>query len=301
MDDLPFQLLLLRKEYDMNSFLIDTKKAFCNKLFLLSCAVSIALSVVCAVFSVKGYGEFREFLTVTEYNPLNPLNSLYTLWFGSGVRTKLVNAVLFALPLLAAMPYSWSVIHERKSNIAADGGISDLIRRILGVFLSSGAVIAAFLLVNLLANALFIPAIAPDSAYDIYYGVFFSDLFGDLFYSAPWLYMLIFIFACSAFGGLIGCCGCAFGIITKSRIAAVITPAIILAAVELLSNKLTDNDKVFSPISLFASADELFSNFSVAAVEAAFMLAFSLIIVFMCNVNNVHAPARKGALETVGD
>lgn len=292
----------------MCNLLNDTKKSVKNKWFYAACIAGIILSVVSAVHSVKEYSGFREELQVTEYNPLNPLNSLFTFWLGSGVRTQFISIMLMAMPLLAALPYSWSLCHEKKNGIAeerigAQGELRYYTGKYIAVFLSSGAVIAVMQLLNLLINALFIPAITPDSAYDIYFGVFFNSFLGDMFYTMPVLYELIFVLFSFVLGGLIGCFGCAAGSVLRSRIAAVLTPAVLFAAVELLKNKIVDENKEISPVTFMGSANLMFENISIVLIEMVFLFLFSFIIIVLGNLKRERPSAEigTGTLEVIGE
>lgn len=292
----------------MCNLLNDTKRSVKNKWFIVACAMGVILSVISAASSVKGYSEFSGDLQITEYNPLNPLNSLFTFWLGSGVRTKLIDVVLMFVPLLAALPYSWSLCHEKKKGIAEErindqGELRYYTGKYIAVFVSSGAVIAIIQLLNLLINSLFIPAITPDPAYDIYFGVFSSHFLGDMFYTMPVLYELIFVMFSFILGGLIGCFGCAAGAVLRSRVAAVIIPGALFIAVELLKNKIVDETKEISPITFIGSASVLFDNISIALIEMAFLFIFSFIIIVLGNLKK-EKPAvgiSTGSLEMIGE
>ena len=228
---------------------IELRKAFGNKLFLLTLAVGIVIASISAYQNIQLYLDAvahnayrKEVLPDILFNPMYPAFSPYTYWIGGDYQYPMTSLFYLLLPLMASLAFGWSFFMEKKS-----GYIKNIVTRTkkthyflakyIAVFLSGGAVIAIPLVINFLTVACFIPAYQPDIYYNIYYSMHYHFL-SELFYSSPLLYVIYVMALDFVFSGLIATASMALTFFVRNRFAVVLLPFLLLLGIQYIQDTL---------------------------------------------------------------
>lgn len=197
-----------------------------NIFFLLPLILLICISIMHGYFTITEYNDFISSLSIADKSEGNlcfPIYTSFNLWIGNS--NSIFSIILFYIaPFFAALPYSWSYCRDKKKYVS----------KLVGVFVSSGMMIAVPLILNFLGVSCFIPSIEPDSVYSFYYGIFSNNFIGVMFYKAPYLYILFYIIINFIIYGLLGCVGMSFSTVFESRYMAVFFPIMIIVIIEVL-------------------------------------------------------------------
>lgn len=194
--------------------LMEIKKAYKNKLFLLSMLTASLIALYAAVFSIISYHKYvnadsaSAALTGYALNPELPGITLFTNWIGADHISPAASLFYLLLPLIASLGYGWSYCSEVKSGyiknvVTRTSKKNYFLSKYIAVFLSGGTVVAVPILLNTAVVSLFVPAIKPDVFYDVYYAEHPWSTLTPLFYAHPVIYMLLKIIATFIFAGLI--------------------------------------------------------------------------------------------------
>ena len=228
---------------------IELRKAFGNKLFLLTLAVGIVIASISAYQNIQLYLDAvahnayrKEVLPDILFNPMYPAFSPYTYWIGGEYQYPMTSLFYLLLPLMASLAFGWSFFMEKKS-----GYIKNIVTRTkkthyflakyIAVFLSGGAVIAIPLVINFLTVACFIPAYQPDIYYSIYYSMGYHFL-SELFYSSPLVYVIYVMALDFVFSGLIATASMALTFFVRNRFAVVLLPFLLLLGIQYIQDTL---------------------------------------------------------------
>lgn len=228
---------------------IELRKAFGNKLFLLTLAVGIVIASISAYQNIQLYLDAvahnayrKEVLPDILFNPMYPAFSPYTYWIGGDYQYPMTSLFYLLLPLMASLAFGWSFFMEKKS-----GYIKNIVTRTkkthyflakyIAVFLSGGAVIAIPLVINFLTVACFIPAYQPDIYYSIYYSMGYHFL-SELFYSSPLVYVIYVMALDFVFSGLIATASMALTFFVRNRFAVVLLPFLLLLGIQYIQDTL---------------------------------------------------------------
>ncbi len=223
---------------------IELRKAFGNKLFLLTLALGLVIVTVSAYQNIGDYLESIELnqlkaeMSGVLVNPSLPVYTPYTIWIGGDYQYPMTSLFYLLLPLMAALAFGWSYCVEKKSGYEKNVMIRSnkkqyFLAKYIAVFLAGGAVVAIPLIVNFLTVACFVPAYAPDVFYKIYYSMSYHFMSG-LFYSAPLLYIIYVIVLDFVFSGLIATVSLAIAFFVKNRFAVVLLPFLLLLGIHYL-------------------------------------------------------------------
>ncbi len=245
---------------------IELRKAFGNKLFLLTLAVGIVIASISAYQNIQVYlsavaqDAYRKEISDVLFNPMYPAFSPYTYWISGDYQYPMTSLFYLLLPLMASLAFSWSFFMEKKS-----GYIKNVVTRTkkthyflakyIAVFLSGGAVIAFPLIINFLTVACFIPAYQPDIYYNIYYKMSYHFL-SELFYSSPLLYVIYVMVLDFVFSGLIATASMALAFFVRNRFAVVLLPFLLLLGIQYIQDTLYDTFQMtISPIDFLKAYD----------------------------------------------
>ena len=101
---------------------IELRKAFGNKLFLLTLAVGIVIASISAYQNIQLYLDAvahnayrKEVLPDILFNPMYPAFSPYTYWIGGDYQYPMTSLFYLLLPLMASLAFGWSFFMEKKS------------------------------------------------------------------------------------------------------------------------------------------------------------------------------------------
>lgn len=262
-----------------------------NKYFIISLLIGILLTVISAITMVLQYFQMLEYdqLSLDQLgymqNPYIPIQTLYNHWIGGEFSSLTYSLFYLLLPILASVPYGWSIFDEIKN-----GTIRNVLIRVNRIkyfwgkyfitFLSGGITVTLPLIINILLVSLFIPAIKPDVCYDIYYGVFQPDIWSNLFYTKPLIYLLLFLILNFLFSGLFATFSLAISFGLRNKIAVMLFPFFFLLIIHYTKNLFPNALKFeISPLNfLHASMIEEVKNPTVIFVEFCLLLIYSIVI-----------------------
>lgn len=271
----------------MRNLQYEIQKAIKNKFFIIACIIGAMLAIIHVCFAVSDYNDNMQTFIGAEnkvgmqQNLFLPLFSPFTYWLCGSQQNNISKIIFMTIPFLAVIPYSWSLSNNIKKNIVnRQIKVSSLWKaNFIATFISSGLVIAVTLIMNFLVMLMFIPTYNPDSAYDIYFRMFSNTFMGNLFYKFPYLSVVFFILLNFIFGGLIGCLGNAVATLFNKPIMALITPAIILYAVEFGKKYLVKDEEIeISPLSILNSYETTNNCFKIMFIEFIIMFLLSYVI-----------------------
>jgi len=220
----------------MRSLIVmEIKKALGNKWFLIALVIGLGL----AVHSAVGNGTY--FNSVI-YDNLSFMQDAYiSLSLASPFNLSLIadfnqpttDLFFLVLPLLAVIPYSWSLASEEKS-----GYFQQVVTRCsrrhyftaksIATFLSGALVITIPVIVNFIILACVFPFYVPDVMESIYHGVFLESIWSDLYYTMPFAYFALYWTVVFVFSGLWAAFVSAVSHFLKNRVALLIVPYLLL-------------------------------------------------------------------------
>ena len=226
----------------------ELKKAFGNKLFLITLAIGLIIGFVSAYQNISNYvpaasdNAYRMEVSEVLFNPLYPMFSSFTNWMGGDYQYPMTSLFYLLLPLMASLAFGWSFCMEKKSGyiknvVIRTKKIHYFLAKYIAVFLSGGAVIAIPLVINFLTVACFIPAYQPDIYYNIYYSMHYHFL-SELFYSSPLLYVIYVMALDFVFSGLIATASMALTFFVRNRFAVVLLPFLLLLGIQYIQDTL---------------------------------------------------------------
>lgn len=218
----------------------EIKRALTGKSFKLALVIGIAIAIAAAVSAIST--EFYRWDIwdkcwinsdgTMNKNPQIAVSTLYRCWIG-GNYSPFSIAFYYLLPILAALPFSWSLADEIKSGyrklaVVRCGRMRYYFSKYIAAFISGALVVVIPLIINFIFVACFVPARTPDPGECIWYGVFMTSFCSQLFYTAPLLYDLLIIFIDMIFAGFWATLCLSLGFYIKNKAAVIILPYILL-------------------------------------------------------------------------
>lgn len=222
-----------------NVFRMECKKAFHNRYFWIALAAGGLFAAMSGLYMVESYQESARILARMGGNPMRQAFGLYNSWIG-GEGNSLGFTLFFALlPFLAALPYGWSYQAEIKSGYAKQvqlraGRHGYLLAKGAAAFLSGGTVILLPLVINFIAVACFVPAVCPTIQFIIYYPMHYGAIASELYFTHPFLFVLMYLCIDFVFAGLFALVATAAGCLSGKRVAAVLTPFLLVMLLQYL-------------------------------------------------------------------
>lgn len=245
---------------------VELRKAFHNKFFYSAMGIAMCIALIGAYQSITFH--LLQMSYVRKFAPqevVYPGASLYNRWLGAdgGFGMHLFYFLIF---LLCTIPYSWSLVIEKKS-----GYINQMITRTkrtqyytskyFAAFVSGGSIALIPMLTNLTVCALFIPAYPMDQLSDLYIGVPQKYMWSSVLYSKPLLYVLMYILLAFVFCGLWATVGISLGFVVKNRLSVLILPFLFTIFVQVFSNYSSwHNGRAIIPVYLIAPRAYGFGN-----------------------------------------
>ena len=270
--------------------LMEIKKAYKNKLFLLSMLTASLIALYAAVFSIISYHKYvnadsaSAALTGYALNPELPGITLFTNWIGADHISPAASLFYLLLPLIASLGYGWSYCSEVKSGyiknvVTRTSKKNYFLSKYIAVFLSGGTVVAAPILLNIAVVSLFVPAIKPDVFYDVYYAEHPWSTLTPLFYAHPVIYMLLKIIATFIFAGLISELCICVSFLSKNKFVTVFFPLFLFLFINYLSNTIGNIPQI-SPIQ-FLHTGKVYVSLGIVLFEGIvlFILSFSITMI----------------------
>lgn len=210
---------------------VELKKAITNKLFVTTLIIASIFTLFSAWYMIDSYfaANHQKSTYWSNSNPMTQASSLFNHWIG-GEASSLGYTLFFTLlPLIAALPYSWSYFIENKTGyvksvVTRSSKSQYFLSKYIATFTAGGLVVLLPLVVNLLVVASFVPAITPTKIYPLYYSVDFGSLWSSLFYTHPVVFVTFYLILDFIFAGLFATMGLAISFFIKNRIAIILIP-----------------------------------------------------------------------------
>lgn len=218
----------------------EIKRALIGKSFKIALVIGIAIAAAAAFSAIST--EFYRWDIWDKYwinpdgtmnkNPQIAVSTLYRCWIGGNYSAFSI-AFYYLLPILASLPFSWSLAGEiksgyRKLSLVRCGRIKYYFSKYLSAFISGALIAAVSLIINFIVVACFVPARMPDPGESIWYGVFMTSFCSRLFYTAPLLYSALIMLIDIIFAGLWAALCLSLGFYIKNKAAVIILPYIML-------------------------------------------------------------------------
>lgn len=193
----------------MNAFCVELRKALINPWFTTALAVGCTLAITSIAGNIALYDETLSYVlpTVSFSDPETSSMSLFRFLLFTDFIQPSTDLFYALLPLLAVLPYSWSLAQEQRR-----GYLQNVCQRTTrarcftckasAAFVAGALVVAVPLLINLLIGLCFIPTYTTSIATVIYTGIYDTNLWSSLYYLNPPAYCTLFIVLNAGFSGL---------------------------------------------------------------------------------------------------
>lgn len=228
----------------------EMRKAFGGVWFAVAISIGCLLALASAAHYLNIYLIEQPFMNLPFLSKkfTTPSSvSAFSYWMVSDAFAPSTNLFFLILPLLAAIPYSWSLLSERASGyagqiIARSGWVEYLAAKGLAAFLSGGVAVTAPVVLNMVICLCFAPAYTPDVASVSIFGVFEDSLWSWSFYNAPILFFALRTVLLFLFSGLWAAFVMSLSGVLKGRIPLLIVPYLLLVLLKFA------NEQVIAPI-----------------------------------------------------
>lgn len=236
-----------------NCFKIELKKALLNKKMLVTLALALSLASYHAAALLLNYRVFFAYYEADTIsgNPMVTSYSLFARWLGADVASFSTSAFFFLLPMMAVLPYGWSLAGELKS-----GYIKNVLHRTsrstyflskyMAGFVSGALVVMIPLIYSILVLAIFLPALKMEKIYP--YGTIGQGcMWSGIYYEHPYIYCILYIILDGIFAGLMAALSMAAAFFVKSRVTVVLLPFFLMLFLDYMDNNFFMNGE-YSPI-----------------------------------------------------
>lgn len=267
---------------------MELRKAFSGRWFWLAFSVACAIALLDAA-STSYYelttGSIGIEYADTKYYPFS-VDSCFVNWISMDAGQPMANLFYLLLPLLASLPYAWSLRKE------IDGGyLQNVLTRAkskdyfaskyAAIFVSSGAAVAMPLVLNFLVCACVFPMRVPD-VFDMTVACMPPDgLFSAVFYNNPMLHVVLVILISFVFAGLWGTAIASFSLVVKNRLAYTLLPFLFLFLLEYLNLNFINHYGFLISLTPFeylrGGGAPMYPHPVVMTVEYVFLLAVSTV------------------------
>lgn len=223
---------------------MELNKMLHSKWFVGAILVGAGIAVAHTVFDIYHYAS-RDLLALnpSEYRPLSAC-SVYANWLpASSTSTPFREIFFFVAPLLAVIPYAWSLRSELSDGYAMQvytraGRRDYFIAKSIAVFLGGGLSVAIPLLVSLVTLACYLPAHLPLADDFLNLGVYYDNMWAFLFYNYPLLQALCLIALDFALCGLWALVVLGISLAMENRVALMVAPYLFLLAIDFLNQRI---------------------------------------------------------------
>lgn len=167
--------------------------------------------------------------------------SLFLLWMPVNGISYAKTLFYMVWPILAAMPFGWSYLQERRSGlynqvVTRVSRRSYFVSKYIAVFVSGGLAVGGPVLFNLLTNAMICPYELPHivNMVQIADGYFASQLY----FTAPWLYALLWCGVSFLLGGAAAGLCFVVGTWLRLQVMTILTPFALLWLAEAATSSI---------------------------------------------------------------
>lgn len=217
---------------------LELKKSFFSKTWFTGLFFLSLFAFLSFLFAKENWGGYNPNIldkfenSVATYDPDFPLYGLSFTWIGAD-NMSLAQTIFFAiLPICVAIPYSWSYQQERKISYlrtvyTKEKRIHYIIAKLISVFLNGFSVTFIAVFLNISLTASFIPNYPPYVGNIMYNCVYFGQIWADLFFNNPVLYIILYAFFISLYGGIFAIISLSISAILRNTIAIIFTPFVL--------------------------------------------------------------------------
>ena len=214
--------------------------------------------------------------------------SCFSNWMLVNTNATLGATIFFYLaPLLAAIPFAWSLASEQITGYYAQGCVRSgrgraMVSKAIAVFISGGLTILIPLLVNFVIVACIFPAYMPEYVDSQYIGVFEPAQWSYLFYNAPAAYVAAFCIWDFLLCGAWAVFALSISTISRNRVIILVFPYLLALGWTYLNRYLfTAILSVVGPganlIDALQAITGLFTDVPIFMAEAVFLFGASLV------------------------
>ncbi|MDD4700185.1 MAG: hypothetical protein PHV07_08030 [Oscillospiraceae bacterium] len=211
---------------------IELKRAFCNKLFLISVVIGCLIAITHVGLD-----------TVPLASKLKITNGCYIFsvfdqWIG--LKFTFWTSLFFTIfPLLASIPFADSFLVDRKSGyikniLTRTSKKNYYISKFIAVFLSGGFAVAIPLVFDFYLTSLFIPAVIPDISSGEF-PLVANSTWVSIFYTHPFVYVFLYLLLIFVVSGILASVALAFSFIIKYQYVIALTPFLCFLAISFAS------------------------------------------------------------------
>lgn len=247
-----------------NSFKTELWKALHNPMFYAALAIGCLIVMINVVENIPVVEEISaNILEEDHVGSRSPWGfSLFYLWMPVNGMSYGKTLFFLAWPILAAMPFGWSYLQERRSGLyhqllTRAGRGSCYLAKYTAVFVSGGLAVAVPVLFNLLVNALFCPYELPNILNLLQIGDGYA--LSELYFTAPWVYALLWCGIDFLLGGAAAGLCFVVGTWLRLQVMTILTPFALLlvldAVVEAVRSRYGWNLEL-SPLQLAAAVPD---------------------------------------------
>ena len=237
-------------------------KALHNPMFYAALAIGCGITLINVVENLAVAEELRASVLAEDHTggSRSPWGfSLFFLWMP--VNGMSYGKTLFYLvwPVLAAMPFGWSYLQERRGGlynqlIIRTGRSTFYLAKYTAVFVSGGLAVAVPVLFNLLVNAMFCPYELPHILNMLQIGDGYA--LSELYFTAPWVYALLWCGIDFLLGGAAAGLCFVVGTWLRLQVMTILTPFALLLVLDAAIAAIRDRygwNLELSPLQLAAS------------------------------------------------
>ena len=257
----------------------EMRKALFSRAALITYLLSFSLVIYHTVTKAGIYNEFYTAYQTGEVqgNPMITAVSLYCNWLGADVTSFATSAFFFLFPIIAVMPYGWSMAGEIKSGYTKNV-ISRIPRKVyfffkyFAAFVSGALAVMIPLLLSFLLMSLVLPALHMENIYP--YGVIGErSMWAELYYSNPFLYSMLYVLLDGVFSGLTACISMVLAFFTRSRVSVVLMPFFLMLLLDYIDTNVLPGWEL-SPVKFLQALPVV--NERSGVIDLAFCLAFAV-------------------------
>lgn len=208
-----------------------------SKLMLLSWILSVVFVLMDVWYQLDLY--------------LNDINHISVFYKWMGVTASNFGSTYFmmAIPLLAALGYSWTSSSDRSSGyiiqiLTRTSRFKYFFAKFVAVFVSGGIIFSSALILDFLLLSTFSPTFIPQPELL----ATFIDQFrfcSGLFYTSPYLFMLLWLLVAFLWGGSMASIALAFGVFIKKKVITIIMPFVVFTAQAVIAGYIMQKEIFF--------------------------------------------------------
>lgn len=205
-----------------NMLAAELKKMFHCRTFLWSIIIGTAISFINVIENYFSAQSFYENVFLPGYETLSILHR----WIDGSQMTAGEIVFFTVFPLLAAMPYCWSLQSEKQSGYANQLLIrrskrTYLAAKYVAVFLSGGFAVVSAMALNLLANMWILPVC---KTLPVLVGYGDTVFLSNILFTKPWLYLFLCSIKSFFWAGSIACLGLTVSLFIHNAVVSVLFP-----------------------------------------------------------------------------